>query len=87
MFKSYSPGSCRYLAKWQNFTKNSLELQWSLQGTFQLDEITHLRNALESKGSQVEQTEWDAYFNWYVEAFKSHHDSKITSLKDSFTKG
>lgn len=39
IFKNYSLRSCRYVAKWQNFMKNSLELQWPLWGTFQIDKI------------------------------------------------
>lgn len=34
---------------------------------FQLDRIIYLRSALESKGSQIKQTEWDTYFNWYAQ--------------------
>ena len=52
----------------------------------QLDKIAHLRNALQSKGSQAEQTEWDVYFNWHAEAYKSLQDSKIASLKDALQK-
>ena len=86
MFKYYSHRSFRYLAKWQNFIKNNLELQWPLWGIFQLDNIAHLRNALERKRSQVEQIEWDVYFNWHSEASKSLQNSKIASLKDSLQK-
>ena len=46
MFNNYSPGSCRYLTRGQDFTKN-LELQWSFWETFQLDRIVHLRTALD----------------------------------------
>lgn len=50
----------RHLQKWQNLTENNLELQWPLQGMFQLDKIIDLRK----------QTEWDTYFNWYTEVSK-----------------
>ena len=52
----------------------------------QLDKITHVRNVLESKGSQGEQIEWDAYFNWYTDAYKRLQGSKMSSLKDSLQK-
>ena len=84
MFKNYHPGSYSYLAKWQVFTKNNLDLQWPFWGAFQLDTIAYLRNVLNSRESQVEQTEHNAYFNWY--ASKSLQDPKITSLKDPLQK-
>lgn len=52
----------------------------------QLNEIAHLRNAFERKGSQVEQAEWDIYFNWQAEASKRFQNSEIASLKDSLQK-
>ena len=51
-----------------------------------LDRIAHLRNALESKGTQFEQTEWNTYFKRYVEASESLQDSKIASLRDLLQK-
>ena len=51
---------------------------------FQLDKLVHLRSALESKGSQIKQTEWDTYFNWYAETSKSLQDFIIPSLRDSW---
>ena len=30
----------------------------------------NLRSALESKDSQIKQTEWDTYFNWDADATK-----------------
>ena len=55
---------------------------------FQLDKIIHLRGALEDKGSQIKQTEWDSYFNWHAETPKKLQNSKNlkTSLKDSLQK-
>ena len=52
----------------------------SLWGTFELDVIVHLRNAVESKDSQIKQAEWDTYFTWYAEISKSLQGSKIASL-------
>ena len=39
----------------------------------------HLKTALESKGSQTKETEWDNYFNSYTEAFK-----KASSFQSNF---
>ena len=44
-------------------TKNNLELQWHLWGTFDLPKLVFLRTKLEDHGSKIKQTEWDAYFN------------------------
>lgn len=46
--------------------------------------VRHLRSAFESKGSQIKQTEWDTYFNWYAETSKSLQDFIIPSLRDSW---
>ena len=81
MSKNYGPRSYKYLQNWQNLTKKILELQWPLWGMFQVDKIVQLRGSLKSKGSQIKQTEWDTYFNWYVEASKRLLDSKIASVK------
>ena len=53
---------------------------------FQWDKIFHLHSPFEGKGSQIKHTEWDTYFNWYVEASESLQDSKRASLKYSFKK-
>ena len=47
----------------------------------------NFRSALESKDSQIKQTEWDTYFNWDADAAKRFQNSKIASLKDSLQKG
>lgn len=47
----------------------------------QLDEIAHLRNSLENKGSPIEQTEWNACSNWCTEAYISLEGSRIASLR------
>ena len=47
MPKNYGPGSYKYLQKWQNLTQNNVEIQWPLLELFQLDNIIHLRSALE----------------------------------------
>ena len=44
------------------------------------------KKVLESKEYQTRQIEWDACFNWYAEAYKSLHISKMASLKDSLQK-
>lgn len=53
---------------------------------FQLDKIIHVRSSVQSKDSQIEQTEWDIYFNRHAETPKSLQDSKIALSKDSLYK-
>ena len=53
---------------------------------FQVDKIVHVRKTLESTGSQIGQGEWDAYFNWYVKAYRRFQDSEIASFKYSVQK-
>lgn len=47
IFKNCSPGGCRDLEGWQNFSDISVELQWLLWGVFQSDKIVHLGKTLE----------------------------------------
>lgn len=86
MFKNYSPSSCTFLAKWTNLTKSNLQLQWPLWGTFNIPKLVFLRTKLEDHGSKIKQTEWDAYFNWLLEASKFIQDSKIASLQNTISK-
>lgn len=55
MSKSYGPESYKHLQKWPNLTENNLELQWPFGEMFQLDKISHLRKALESKSFQLKE--------------------------------
>lgn len=48
---------------------------------FQLDKIVRLRSTLESKDSQIKQTEWVVYFNWHAEGSQRLQDSKIDLLQ------
>lgn len=38
---NYGPRSYKHLQKWQNLSKDNLELQWPLQGMSQLVKIVH----------------------------------------------
>lgn len=85
MLKMYVPGSCKYLPKkkWQDLTKDNLELQWLLWRMLQLHKIIHLRGAHENKHSQIRHREWYIYFHWYEVVSIRPQDSKTTSLKYS----
>lgn len=68
------------------FDQNNLEFQWPLWGTFDLPKFVFLRTKLEDHISQIKQTEWNAYFNWLLEASKCIQDSKIPSLQNTISK-
>lgn len=53
MSKNYGHKSYKYLQKWQNLTKNNLELQWS--SWFYLDKIVYL-STLKSEASKSNRT-------------------------------
>lgn len=57
-------------SKWYNFTNDNLDLEWPLSGTFDLNKIVYLRNALEKKENSIYQAQWITLFDWYVEASK-----------------
>lgn len=67
---------------WTGSIGDNLELQWSLQGMFQLDKFPHLRSALERKGSQMKQTERVTYFSQHAEASRRLQDPQTASLED-----
>lgn len=48
--------------KWQLLLKTTQNYNGHYGGTFQLDETVLLGSALESKGPQIKQTEWEYLF-------------------------
>ena len=54
----------------------------AFRGMFQFYKTVHFRSVPESKSSQIKQTKWDNYFNWYAEASKSLRKFKIAPMKD-----
>ena len=40
-------------------------------GKFEIPKINFLKTELDYHSSQIFQTEWNAYFNWYFEAILS----------------
>lgn len=63
ILKNTGPSSCAFLTKWTHLTKYNLELQWPLWGTFNFPKFVFLRTKLEDCGSNIKETERDAYFN------------------------
>lgn len=57
----------------------------TIWGTFNLLRLAFLRTNLEYQCSNMKQIEWDAYFNWYLEASKSIQDSKIASFQNTIS--
>lgn len=48
---------------------------------FQFEKVIHL-SAIESKGSQIKNTECNIFLNWHVENFKSLQYFNIASKED-----
>ena len=74
------------LTKCAKVTKSSPELQWLLQGTFDLPKFIFLKTKLEDYSFKIKQNKWYVYFNWYLEAYKRAQNSKISSLQDTVSK-
>lgn len=81
MYANYSPFTCKFLKKWNWYTRDDPKLQSPLEGSFDLDKIVHLRGALQAKA--VGQGQFDAYFDWYWKTEKQSRKSQLRSLKDS----
>lgn len=73
-----------FLNKWTNLTNDNLELQWPLWGTCDLLKLVLFQTKLEDDGNKTEQSEWDSYFNWHLEASKYMWDSKWPLYKGLF---
>ncbi|XP_064415014.1 uncharacterized protein LOC135357202 [Latimeria chalumnae] len=83
MYAHYGSKSCRYLKKWNWYTRDDPGKQFPLVGSFDLDKIIHLRGALESLGAKISQDQWDVFFDWYDETSKRRYESTVRGLKDS----
>lgn len=55
-------------------------------GNLQPPKLVFFRTKLEDHSFEIKQTEWGAYFNWYLEASKCIQDSKITFLQNTISK-
>ncbi|XP_053104909.1 uncharacterized protein LOC128324404 [Hemicordylus capensis] len=79
MYMHFGKDTVKFLGKWN-------ALQFPLEGSFDKNQILHLRGALESLGSKISQPEWQAFFSWYDEVFRRIHESQVRSLRDSLDK-
>lgn len=52
-----------------------LEFTVAIIRSIPIRQIIHLISALENKGSQIKQIEWDTYFNWKAEDSERLQDS------------
>lgn len=87
MFKNYGSAPHEHLDKSKyNLSKDNLDLQWPLRGTFNLPLPAFFTAKLEDRRSKIKQTEWDSYFSWYLEASKHIQDSKIAFLQNTTSK-
>lgn len=61
-----------FLTKWIDLSKSNLECQWPLLRTFEILKLTFLKAELDNHSCEIGKTEWNAYFEWYFEAFKHY---------------
>ena len=62
MYTHYGHKSCKFLDKWNRYTRDYFSRQFPLEGTFDLSESVHLCRDLELRGSNIPQTQWDTFF-------------------------
>ena len=79
MYNMHGGDTCNCLRKWENFTEDNLSLKWSKCGMLNLPKLVYLHAQLEKAIYKIKQTEWEAYFKWYLEDSK-HGNDKMTSL-------
>ncbi|KAG6934608.1 hypothetical protein G0U57_016788 [Chelydra serpentina] len=53
----YGPKTCRYLKNWNSFTRENPSKQFPVEGTFDLDKLTYLRETLTSP--KASDTQWE----------------------------
>ena len=70
------------MVKWEDLTKDNLPLQWSKWGTFDLPKLVYLHAQWKKADYKITQTEWEAYFHWYLEASKRGNDT-MASLQET----
>lgn len=80
MFKTCREFSCTYLTKWTDLS--DLESHWSLRGTFDIPKLDFLKTKLGNNSAVVKKEEWNAHFEWYIEASKQCYESKVTQLQN-----
>ncbi|KAG6923350.1 hypothetical protein G0U57_020911, partial [Chelydra serpentina] len=81
MYVYYGPKTCRYLKDWNSFMRENPSKQFPVEGTFDLDKLTYLRETFTSP--KASDTQWEQFVYWWEEATKRLHESRVRSLKDS----
>lgn len=46
------------------------------------DSQTHFKTELDNNSTKIAKDEWNAYFEWYFEAFKCHQESEVACLQN-----
>lgn len=73
--------SCAYLTKWTDLIKSSLNYQWPLWGTCEIPKLNFLKTKLENS-VRIDEAEWNAYYQWHIEASKEDHESEVGFLRN-----
>ena len=74
----YKTHTCEFLLNWGNYTEGDLNLKWPNWGSFDISKLIFWCAQLEKAGHKFKQTEWNAYFDWYLEDSKRGND-RVTS--------
>jgi hypothetical protein len=85
MFGNYGNSTCKYLKKWGNLTKCNVALHFPQWGTYDIPKLVLLHTELEIVGNKTKYDEWEAYFNWNLEAFRRKDDAiaKLQEINES----
>lgn len=75
-----------YLTKWTDLSQSNLENQWPLWGTSEITKLDFLKTKLDNNSTVIKKEEWNAYFEWYIEASKQDHEFKIAHLENKVSK-
>ena len=74
MYSTYKAHTCKYLVNWGNYTKGELNLNGQIEVLLIFQKLLFLHAQLKKAGRKIKQTEWNAYFDWYLEASKRGND-------------
>lgn len=80
MYPTYETYTCKYLLDCGIYTKGALTLKWPNQGSFNIPKLMCVcaqHTWLGKVSHKIKQTEWNAYFVWYLKTSKRRH-GKVT---------
>ena len=61
--KKCFPSTRAFIYKWTDLNRSNLE---SITGFFDPSKVTFIKDEVDKHSSKIDKTEWDSYFNWYL---------------------